>query len=218
MNVAIRNAPLSDMKTTALLVVDVQYLAAAVGHGDFAAYTAETLPEEKRYFIDRVDNTMVPNIRALQDAFRAAGSEVLFTTIESLTRDGRDRSLDYKVSGIHAPYGSKEAQVLDEVAPLEDEIRFAKSTSSVFNSTRIEYVLRNLGVTRLVVVGMLTDQCVISSVRDACDCGFLVVVPEDACATYTQERHDSSLRLSSGYCRVTDTQTLLREVTALAAD
>lgn len=216
MNITTRNAPLTDMKTTALLVVDVQYLAASIGYGDNAGYTPETLPEEKRYFFDRIESVMIPNIRALQDAFRAAGAEVLFTTIESLTRDGRDRSLDYKVSGIHAATGSREAQVLDEVAPLDDEIRLAKSTSSVFNSTRIEYVLRNLGITRLVVVGMLTDQCVISSVRDACDCGFLVVVPEDACATYTQERHDSSLRLSSGYCRVTDTETLLGEVAALA--
>lgn len=215
MNLALRNAPLSDMSTTALLVVDVQYLAAAIGHGDHAAYTRETLPEDKRYFFDRIETTMLPNIRALQDAFRAAGAEVLFTTIESLTRDGRDRSLDYKVSGIHAAAGSKEAQVLEEIAPQGDEIRLAKSTSSVFNSTRIEYVLRNLGITRLVVVGMLTDQCVTSSVRDACDVGFLVVVPEDACATYTQERHDSSLRLSSGYCRVTDTPTLLAEIAAL---
>nr|MBA4770384.1 cysteine hydrolase [Sphingobium sp.] len=212
---ALRNAPLSDAASTALLVVDVQYEVAAYGHGDLAAYTRETLPEEKRWYMDRVEQVMLPNIRALQDAFRAAGSEVLFTTVENLTDDGRDRSLDYKISGINVAKGSREAQVIDVVAPRGDEMRFAKSTSSVFNSTAIEYVLRNLGVTRLVIVGLLTDQCVISAVRDACDRGFLVVVPEDACATYTRDRHMWALELTKGYCRVTDTRTLVEEIAAL---
>lgn len=212
---ALRNAPLSDAASTALLVVDVQYEVAAYGHGDLAAYTRDTLPDDKRYYMDRIEQVMLPNIRALQDAFRAAGSEVLFTTVENLTDDGRDRSLDYKVSGIDVARGSKEAQVLEQVAPQGDEIRFPKSTSSVFNSTAIDYVLRNLGITRLVIVGLLTDQCVISAVRDACDRGFLVVVPGDACATYTQDRHDWALELTKGYCRLTDTPTLLTEIAAL---
>lgn len=210
-----RDLPLDDMASTALLIVDVQYLAASIGWGDFADYTVETLPADKRYFFDRIEAKLIPNIQALQRSFRAAGGEVMFTTIESYTKDGRDRSLDYKISGIHAARGSKEAQVLAEIAPLDDEIRLAKTTSSVFNSTTIEFVLRNLGITRLVVVGMLTDQCVVSSVRDACDRGFLVVVPEDACATYTQERHDWALQLSKGYCRLTDTATIVGEVEAL---
>lgn len=212
---ALRNAPLSDAASTALLVVDVQYEVAGYGHGDLAAYTRETLPDDKRWFMDRVEQVMLPNIRALQDAFRAAGSEVLFTTVENLTDDGRDRGLDYKVSGINVARGSREADVLDAIAPQGDEMRFAKSTSSVFNSTAIEYVLRNLGITRLVIVGLLTDQCVTSAVRDACDRGFLVVVPEDACATYSEDRQRWALELTKGYCRVTDTPTLLEEIVAL---
>lgn len=42
---------------------------------------------------------------------RAAGVEVLYTVIQSLTADGRDRSLDYKISGFHIPPGSSDAQV-----------------------------------------------------------------------------------------------------------
>ena len=41
--------------------------------------------------------------------------EAIFTTIESLTLDGRDRSLDYKISGIFAAKGSWQAQVIDEL-------------------------------------------------------------------------------------------------------
>jgi ureidoacrylate peracid hydrolase len=213
---ALRDAPLSDATKTALLVVDVQYAVAAIGVGDHAAYDEDTLPQDKRWYFDRIRATMLPNIRALQDGLRGAGAEVLFTTVENLTDDGRDRSLDYKVSGIDIARGSREAQVLDEIAPQGDEIRLPKTTSSVFNSTAIDYLLRNLGIERLIVVGLLTDQCVISAVRDACDRGYLVVVPEDACATYTEGRHRWALELTKGYCRVTDTPTLLSEIAALA--
>lgn len=210
-----RDRPIDDLRSLGLLVIDVQYQVAALGEGDHAAYDEHNLPPEKRYFFDRLKRVTLPNIRALQDSMRDARSEVIFTTVESLTRDGRDRSLDYKISGLFVPKGARGGQVLEEVAPLEDEILIPKSSSSVFNSTNIEYVLRNLGISRLIVVGMLTDQCVISAVRDACDRGFLVIVPEDACVTYTHERHHWALELTKGYCRLTSTAELLGELQQL---
>jgi ureidoacrylate peracid hydrolase len=210
-----RDLPLARLSDLGLLVIDVQYQVAAIGHGDLAAYDQATLPPEKRFFLDRLEQTVLPNIRALQDAMRGAGREVLFTTVENLTDDGRDRGLDYKISGLNVAPNSREAQVLDEIAPVGDEIRFRKTSSSVFNSTTIDYVLRNLGVQRLIVTGVLTDQCVISAVRDACDRGFLVIVPEDACATYSAERHHWALELTKGYCRLTDTATLCGEIDRL---
>ncbi len=44
-------------------------------------------------------------------AARSAKVEVMYTVIQSLTRDGRDRSLDYKISGFHVPPGSWDGQV-----------------------------------------------------------------------------------------------------------
>ena len=76
-------------------------------------------------------------------------------------------------------------------------------------------MLRNLEVDYLIVVGMLTDQCVESAVRDACDLGYLVTVAEDACATMTQARHEQSLELYKGYCRMVSTDELLREIDAI---
>ena len=46
-----------------------------------------------------------------------------------------------------------------------------RRSSSVFISTNIDYVLRNLGVRQLILCGVVTDQCVESAVRDACDLG-----------------------------------------------
>jgi nicotinamidase-related amidase len=136
----------------------------------------------------------------------------MYTTIESLTKDGRDRSLDYKITGFNVPKGSWDGMVIDEIAPGDDEIVLPKSSSSVFVSTHIDYILRNLGVTQLVICGFVTDQCVESAVRDACDLGYLVTLVPDACATYSQARHDNSLRAIKGYCRQVNTDALVAEV------
>jgi len=137
---------------------------------------------------------------------------VLYTVIESLTQDGRDRSLDYKITGFNVAKGSWDAQVVAAVAPLGDEIVFPKTSSSVFISTNIHYILGNLGIDFLIICGCLTDQCVSSAVRDACDLGYLVTLIPDACATYSQERHDSSIGHIAGYCRQRTTADLVREL------
>ena len=53
---------------------------------------------------------------------------------------------------------------------------FPKTSSSVFISTNLDYVLRCLGVKQLILAGSLTDQCVESAVRDACDMNYLVTL------------------------------------------
>ena len=81
--------------------------------------------------------------------------------------------------------GAWDGQVIDQIAPQGDEIVLAKTSSSVFISTNIDYVLRNLGVKQLVISGVITDQCVESAIRDACDPGYLVTQVSDACLTYS---------------------------------
>ena len=66
----------------------------------------------------------------------------------------------------------------------------------------------------LIIAGCLTDQCVDSTVRDACDLGYLVTVPTDACATLTAERHEWALRNNRGYCRQVLTDDLERKILA----
>ena len=191
----------------ALLVIDVQ-------NGEYNEKLIKAEPQHE-YFWSRLGKTVLPNGQKLLAACRGAGIEVLFTTVECYTLDGRDRSLDYKVSGIFFAKGSWEAQVLDDLKPLPNEIVIPKMSSSVFVSTNISYVLRNLGIEYLMVMGLLTDQCVESAVRDACDEGFLVTLIEDACATKTQERHDATLRAIKGYCRQRKTEQVLAELQQL---
>lgn len=195
-----RERPL-DPTRTALLVVDVQNEVL-----EEASATANA------YFQAEARERVLPNLRRLIDGCRAAGAEVMYTVIENLTKDGRDRSLDYKLSEFFIAKGSRDAQVVDTVAPGDDDIVLPKTSSSLFNSTNVDYLLRNIGIDTLAVTGFLTDQCVDHTLRDAADRGYYPVCIADACATHTPERHEAALKLFGGYCRIAKTEAFLAEL------
>jgi ureidoacrylate peracid hydrolase len=206
-----RDVPIKPSRA-ALLFIDVQNFSCHPDGAEWALMDAAERDEKKAPFLKLMDQQVVPRMQSLQAACRAAGIEVMYTTIESLTKDGRDRSLDYKITGFNIPKGSWDGKVIDAIAPGDDEIVLPKSSSSVFVSTHIDYILRNLGVQQLILSGVLTDQCVESAIRDACDLGYLVTQVTDACATFSDARHAASLRAIKGYCRQVTTEALLAEI------
>ncbi len=208
-----RNLPMVPAQS-ALLYVDVQNFSAHRQGAEFKDMPEAEFAKKYGWYFDQLASRVIPNMQRLQSACRAAGVEVMYTTIESLTKDGRDRSLDYKITGFNVAKGSWDGQVIDQIAPGEDEIVLPKSSSSVFVSTHIDYVLRNLGVKQLVICGLITDQCVESAIRDACDLGYLVTQVTDACLTYSQSRHDNSIATIKGYCRQVTTDELIAELRA----
>lgn len=199
---------------TALLFIDVQNYSAHRKGGAFADTEDGEMEERYGWFFGELEERVLPNMKTLLDACRSAGVEVIYTVIESLTLDGRDNSLDYKISGFNVPRGSWDGKVLDAIAPEGDEIVLPKTSSSVFISTNLDYILRNLGVKQLVLSGLLTDQCIESAIRDGADLGYLVTQATDACLTHSAERHENSLRTIAGYCRQRTTAELLEELCA----
>lgn len=179
---------------TAVLVVDAQM-------SEFN----DAKRAEKPDYVHAIETRALPAIKHLIAETRPLGVEIVYTMIESLTKCGRDRSLDHKLSGIHEPKGSPNAKMLPGIEPGDDDIVLPKTSSGVFNSTNINYVLRNLGIKNVIVVGFITDQCVDMAVRDGADLGYYMVCASDGCATYSPERHEQGLKAFSGYCR---TQTV----------
>src|SRR5262249_4620005 len=106
----------------ALLVIDAQN-----------ATCGPKAKADKPEFYAAATSRVIPNIRRVLAAFRSARLEVIYTVIENLTGDGRDRSLDYKLSNMSIAKGSWEARILAEIAPHPHEIVLSKTSSSVFN-------------------------------------------------------------------------------------
>lgn len=194
---------------TALLVIDMQYADAHMEHGIMALRRELGQLAGLDYFAGRLA-TIVANIRRLQDACREAGIEVVFTRIQSMTAAGRDRGGAHKDLKIFCPPGSREAEILEELAPREDELVFNKTSGSSFNGTTLDYVLRNMGIRNLMLVGVMTSGCVESAARDAKDLGYGVLVVDDACATWSAEMQQASLRvLGEVFAKIVSTDRVL---------
>ncbi|MCC5814869.1 MAG: cysteine hydrolase [Leptospira sp.] len=203
-----------DQQHIALLVIDMQYLDAARGHGVFAETGKSGVPPEaEEYYFHMLENYVVPNIQKLQTLFRKRKIEVIHTRIQSLTQDGRDRSPGHKRLNLLAPPGSKDAEFLEEIAPVGDEIIINKTASGVFTSTNMEFVLKNMGINTLFICGVYTNECVSTTVRDASDLGFYVNLIEDACTTVTEEFHNFTIQiLRDRYARVLTTDEAIEEL------
>jgi len=201
----------------ALMCIDVQYLDAAEGHGLFSNPEKSGVSKAgQKYYFDRLKKTVLPGMKRLQEAFRANGLEVIHCRICALTKDGRDRGAGHRRLHLLAAPGSKDAEFLEEVAPVGDEIIINKTASGVFSSTNIHYVLTNMGIKTLYLTGVYTNECVETTARDACDLGYFVSVVDDACATVTESLHEASLAtLKDRYARISHVKEVLRELETL---
>ncbi|MDP6704903.1 MAG: isochorismatase family cysteine hydrolase [Alphaproteobacteria bacterium] len=195
-----RDRPIEPSRT-ALLVVDVQNWGLDAASDQHSAA-----------FLEAFWGHVVPNLERLIDAARGAGIEVVYTVVENETQDGRDRSLDYKLTGFFVAKGSVEAQVIDQLAPGPDELVIPKTSSSLFNSTNFDYLMRNIGIDTIIATGVLTDQCVDHTIRDGADRGFYMICASDACCTESPARHEAALSGFGGYCRTLTTDELLAAI------
>jgi nicotinamidase-related amidase len=198
-----------DLRRSALLLIDMQYLDADPNYGQGLEAQQKGVFEEQYGFYFASLPAVIQNQQRLLASARAAGVQVVHTRIGALTQDGRDVSRPHKTLRVLAEPGSREIEFLDELAPMPNEPVLTKGASGAFNSTAIDQVLRNLGVDTLFVAGVVTNYCVETTVRDASDRGFDVLLIGDACASYSEDLHETSLEILDGaYCSVTTTEAV----------
>jgi nicotinamidase-related amidase len=199
-------------RRTAFLIVDMQYLDAHPDYG-MGRHAKETGTAKNFTYYFNTVRDMIPRIQALQKVCRDRKIEVIFLAIASHVKDCRDVSLEHKRLDLLAPAGSKEAQILEEIAPLENELVLIKGCSGVFNGTAIDQILRNMGIDTLIVAGVATNYCVETAVRDAGDRGYNVILLSDACAAVTPEDQAFAMRiLNNIYCKVMTTEQVLDKI------
>jgi biuret amidohydrolase len=85
--------------------------------------------------------------------------------------------------------------IIDELAPIEGEVLLDKPGKGAFYATDLELLLRNRGITQLIVTGVTTEVCVHTTVREANDRGFECLVPEDCVGSYFPEFQEVGLKM-----------------------
>ena len=101
---------------------------------------------------------------------------------------GRPELTDRAVSG-------RGREVVEPIAPDEDTWFIAKARHSIFYETQLEYLLREHEVERVVLVGQVTEQCILYSALDAYVRRFQVAVPSDAVASIHDDLADAALQM-----------------------
>ena len=191
-------------RRTVLMVIDMQRYFVQSEYPWGRAFS-KSLPEDARGYFTRLRNVVVPNCQKLQQAFRTARANIVYTIFGSARDDGLDmprwarrinvRAVQTVGQPLFPPFKDPSCQVDDSLAPLPDELVLAKSSSGPLNSTKLDQMFHTLGIDTLVVTGVVTDVCVTQTAREFADRDFKVVVVEDACAAQNTEYHQAALRI-----------------------
>jgi len=110
--------------------------------------------------------------------------------------------------------GTKGAEIIKELKPLHKEKIIYKHRYSAFYNTDLEIYLRGLGVTDLIISGIMTGICCESTARDAFFRDFRVFMIGDATAAGEDALHLNSLKiLAYAFAYVTTTQEIIKMMT-----
>ncbi|MCW5695686.1 MAG: cysteine hydrolase [Bauldia sp.] len=91
--------------------------------------------------------------------------------------------------------GEPGTEIIDELAPTATEIVIEKPGKGAFYATELTEVLERLGITQLVFAGVTTEVCVQTTMREANDRGYEVLLAEDATESYFPQFKAATLEM-----------------------
>jgi nicotinamidase-related amidase len=183
-------------ESTALLVIDMQRdFVLPGGFGETLGNNVKILQE------------IIPTVSALLAFCRSHGIRVIHTreghtpSLSDLPAAKRDRGNSTLRIGDHGPMGRILVRgeyghdIIEEAAPLPGEIVIDKPGKGSFYNTALHDILRDLGITTLLVAGVTTEVCVQTTMREANDRGYNCLLIEDATASYFPEFKAATLAM-----------------------
>lgn len=185
-------APRLVPERTVFLQIDMQHYAADRHRGLGRKALKAGRAKEFEYYFDSIED-MLPRIASVSDSLRTAGCQIAHVISEGRTRDGRDLSREYRRRNVTSVKGAPDSPILPVLAPTDDDLLFRKTTAGGFAGTDLDFTLRSMGISTVVVAGVATNQCVESTVREASHLGYDVVLLQDCCATYNPQWQQFSL-------------------------
>jgi ureidoacrylate peracid hydrolase len=195
-----------DFSNTALLLLDLQN---DFIHPDGAyARAGQSAPEIA---------ALPARIRPLLDALRAKGGLVIATQFTLVPgREGEPmiaphlkQLRPFLKKGDFAP-GSWGNATVDVLQPVD--VAVEKVAYSAFYMSRLEWVIRKLGVTKLLACGIVTNGGVASTVREAHVRDLETIVLEDGCAAFSPEIHRTAIDALRPVGRVANIAEMLAEI------
>jgi nicotinamidase-related amidase len=185
-----------DPAHTALVVIDMQ--RDFVEPGGFGASLGNDVTRLQ---------AIVPTVRRVLDAWRTIGGVVLHTReahqpdlsncppAKRLRGNPSLRIGDVGPMGRVLVAGEPGAEIVPELAPLPGELVVDKPGKGMFHATPVDTLLRERGITHLLFMGVTTEVCVQTSMREANDRGYECLLIEDGTASYFPEFKAAALAM-----------------------
>ena len=161
---------------------------------------------------------IVPNLKKLISTCRKAKIPIIYTAHVhqdpkvdgGMTAEWWPELRDKKV----LVAGSKGAEIHSEIAPKPNEKIIYKHRYSAFYNTDLEVVLRGLGVTDLIISGVMTNICCESTTRDAFFRDFRIFFLADGTGSIDDDLHLGTLRaLAYAFAYVTTAEEVIKKIT-----
>ena len=208
-------------RSTALLVIDMQYASGSRHHGLGGLLAGQGRLEEASYRFDRIERLLIPNIRRLLQAFRAHGARVIYVTLGPTAPDYSDAPAHLRgfFRATNNRAGTREHEIVDELRPEPGELVVNKTTMGAFGSSGIDAALKAAGIAEVVCTGVSTNNCVGMTAQEASDRGYGSVIVADAtgtCSEAMQEAYHDTFRRLWG--RVMSCEEVIAEIEARTPD
>ena len=185
-----------DVERTALVIIDMQ--RDFVEPGGFGASLGNDVTRLQ---------AIIPTVRRVLDAWRAVDGLVIHTR-ESHLPDLSDcppakrlrgaptlRIGDRGPMGRVLIVGEPGNQIVPELAPVDGEIVIDKPGKGAFHDTGLHETLQEFGITHLIFMGVTTEVCVQTSMREANDRGYDCLLVEDGTESYFDEFKAATLAM-----------------------
>lgn len=135
---------------------------------------------------------IIPNIKREVERARSGGIPVIFVCDTHKTEDKEFTKFGWPP---HAVMGTKGAEVIDELKPVEGDYVIEKTTYSGFYNTKLDELLKKLNVRSVTLTGCATHICIMFTASDSVLRDYNVIVPKDAVAGLSPEDHEAALRI-----------------------
>jgi len=152
---------------------------------------------------------LIPPMRRLLTQARKAGLPVVY--VNDSHRPGLREDREFKKRSEHCIEGTWGAAVIDEIKPKKKDFVVLKHRFSGFYNTDLDLTLKDLCIDTVIVMGVVTNICVRSTIHDAFFRGYKVLVPRDCVmATGEREQESSLYDIETHFGDVTTSEKLVK--------
>ena len=139
---------------------------------------------------------VVDNVRRVLDAARTASLQVVYVAVARRREFMSPRNKFAGATGFvtNPAELARAMQIVDAVAPRDDEPIVRKPRISAFYGTELQSILAARDMDTIVLTGVATNFVVESTARYAADADYRVIVLEDCCGAFVREEHESAIR------------------------